>query len=198
MTGYVLGVGDVYIIDCDENIEDALLKYTVRYCDTTPTNPVAGDIVVETGTLKFYDGTQWISIDTDLQEYATKEELNQTKGELEDAIDTVQASIPTNVSQLNNDTGYITASALPTNVSDLTNDVGYITSTQVEPASGLSYEGYAEKSKWSNFLGAIETTTSRLTDKAYLAGLLKTNAQTNELELDYTAVIIGKYPWYLT
>lgn len=33
---------------------------------------------------------------------------------------------PSNVSDFNNDAGYITASAIPTNLSDFTNDVGYL------------------------------------------------------------------------
>lgn len=39
--------------------------------------------------------------------------------------------IPTNTSDLNNDSGFITSAALPTKVSDLTNDAGYITSAAI-------------------------------------------------------------------
>lgn len=44
--------------------------------------------------------------------------------------------IPTNTSDLTNDSGFITEAAIPTNVSQLTNDAGYITAAQV-PTSGL-------------------------------------------------------------
>ena len=37
-------------------------------------------------------------------------------------------TVPTNVSDLTNDAGYITSAEVPTNVSDLTNDAGYLTS----------------------------------------------------------------------
>ena len=37
------------------------------------------------------------------------------------------AAIPSNVSELNNDSGYITVSAIPSNVSAFNNDAGYIT-----------------------------------------------------------------------
>lgn len=40
-------------------------------------------------------------------------------------------SVPTKVSELNNDAGYITADSIPTKVSELTNDTGYITTDDV-------------------------------------------------------------------
>lgn len=39
--------------------------------------------------------------------------------------------LPTKVSELTNDTGFITSSSLPTKVSDLTNDTGFITSSSL-------------------------------------------------------------------
>lgn len=48
--------------------------------------------------------------------------------------DTIQESlptVPTKVSDLTNDSGYITSSALPTKVSDLTNDSGFITASAI-------------------------------------------------------------------
>lgn len=41
------------------------------------------------------------------------------------------SSLPTKVSDLTNDSGYITSSALPTKVSDLTNDSGFITASAI-------------------------------------------------------------------
>ena len=43
---------------------------------------------------------------------------------------TINVTVPTQVSQLTNDSGYITAASIPTNVSAFTNDAGYITSAQ--------------------------------------------------------------------
>jgi hypothetical protein len=50
-------------------------------------------------------------------------------------------TIPTKVSDLTNDSGYITSSSLPTKVSDLDNDSGFITgidSTDVTTALGYT------------------------------------------------------------
>ena len=61
---------------------------------------------------------------------------------------TAAITVPTAVSDLTNDSGFITSSALPTNVSDLTNDAGYQTASEVTTAinsaiagiSGISFE----------------------------------------------------------
>jgi len=41
------------------------------------------------------------------------------------------SSLPTRVSQLSNDTGFITSSSIPTRVSQLSNDSGFITSASI-------------------------------------------------------------------
>lgn len=46
-------------------------------------------------------------------------------------ISTILASIPTKVSDLSNDVGYVTGNDIPENTSDLTNDSGFITSEDV-------------------------------------------------------------------
>jgi hypothetical protein len=45
-----------------------------------------------------------------------------------------ESDIPTAVSELTNDAGYITSNSLPTSVSELTNDAGYITSNSLPTA----------------------------------------------------------------
>ena len=46
------------------------------------------------------------------------------------ADQTINVTVPMQVSQLTNDSGYITADNIPTNISAYTNDAGYITSAQ--------------------------------------------------------------------
>ena len=54
---------------------------------------------------------------------------------------TVDITVPTVVSDLTNDSGFITSSALPTNVSDLTNDAGYQTASEVTSAINSAISG---------------------------------------------------------
>ena len=88
--------------------------------------------------------------------------------------------------------------SIPTKTSQLSNDSGFITSAQVEPSESVGFEGYAEKSRHSAFVTAIDFLTGKPTDKAILAGVFKTNATTGELELDFSSEIVGKYPWTLS
>jgi len=94
-----------------------------------------GDITVNSGEWGNITGT--LSDQTDL-----KNALDTISGSvttLDNSLATVAKSgdysdlsntptIPSKVSDLTNDTGFITSSAIPTNVSDFTNDAGYITS----------------------------------------------------------------------
>lgn len=49
VTGYVLGKGDVYVIEDDTDIARLLDKYTVRYLDDIPDNPTTGDLMNSNG-----------------------------------------------------------------------------------------------------------------------------------------------------
>lgn len=151
VNGYVLGVGDIYILDRDADIEEAVSKHTMRYCEVMPETPVAGDVFIGAGAVEIYDGTQWISIDIDLSEYATKSELetsastldskiDSTKTELEGSIAEVASDIPTTTSELTNDSGFITSASVPTKTSDLTNDSDFTTNTALNTGLALKQD----------------------------------------------------------
>ena len=62
VTGYVLGCGDLYILNRDASIAADDDKWYVRYCETVPTNPATGDLVIDNGTVLFYNGASWINL----------------------------------------------------------------------------------------------------------------------------------------
>ena len=65
--------------------------------------------------------------------------------------------IPSKVSELTNDSGYITSSALPTKVSDLTNDSGFIT-TETDPTVPSWAKASSKPSYTASEVGAVPTT----------------------------------------
>lgn len=83
-TGYVLGAGDLYVIERNGAVTPDTQKSVVNYCHTVPTTPVIGDLVIEENDgvtiVKIWDGTEW---------------KNQT--------------VVTKSSELDNDAGFITA-----------------------------------------------------------------------------------------
>lgn len=101
------------------------------------------------------------------------EKINSNFTELYDAESTGNKS--NDLSDYNNDAGFITSAAIPTDVSDLNNDAGYQTATQVtnaistatanfvtqETGKGLSTNDYTtdDKNKVAR-LGKIDFTTS--------------------------------------
>ena len=87
-----------------------------------------------TTALSGYATISWVS-----QVFATITSIPTKLSQL--ANDTgfiTSAALPTKVSQLANDTGFITSAALPTKVSQLVNDAGYVTASIVN--------GYATQS----------------------------------------------------
>jgi len=62
VSGYVLGVGDVLILNRDSTITVGETTYYLHLVDETPDNPHKGDLDLTTG--KVYDGTQWIALAT--------------------------------------------------------------------------------------------------------------------------------------
>lgn len=59
VTGYILGAGDVEVMDIDSSVHPGIQSWTVNLLDSKPDEPKRGDAVVEDGTLKVYDGNEW-------------------------------------------------------------------------------------------------------------------------------------------
>ena len=105
VNGYVLGVGDYIVLERDSRItEKDIEKFYVRFSDELPINPVKGDMMVFGGSVRIFDGSEWIDCGVKIEK----------------------------LSELENDVGYITQADVPTNISQLENDVGYLTETGVK------------------------------------------------------------------
>ena len=105
--------------------------------NTTYTLTKSGNTIMLTGS----DGNNTSVTDSNTT-YSTMTQAQATAGTstsglrispkvLHDTIRNSLPTVPTKVSDLTNDSGYITSSALPTKVSDLTNDTGFITASAI-------------------------------------------------------------------
>lgn len=61
VTGYVLGKGDVFILNDDSTITIGSTTYYVHLLDVQPTYPKKGDLCLIGGAWKIYNGTEWIA-----------------------------------------------------------------------------------------------------------------------------------------
>ena len=132
--GYVLGCGDIYIMDRDVSIQKNIEKYNVRYCDELPTNPVKGDVIYHNGNVRLFNGSEWLTLGL---------EPHVIEG-IDNRINEVESSIPTKTSQLENDSGFITVDDVPDNTK-LFND----TKTKYIDGNGNIYQYFSEPTlKW--------------------------------------------------
>ena len=70
ISGYVLGVGDIVIMDIDGSIFPNESADNVRIFDSVPDNPKTGDVYLDGIALMIYDGEKWVKIgDQDLSGY---------------------------------------------------------------------------------------------------------------------------------
>lgn len=70
VSGYVLGAGDVVIMELDGSIYPSESADYIRIFDEQPTNPKKGDAYFDENILKVYDGTQWKDVGgVDLKDY---------------------------------------------------------------------------------------------------------------------------------
>ena len=60
VTGYVLGVGDLMVLDLDGSIVPEGESWTLRLHDEEPETPHKGDTFLDGDTLKIYDGEDWV------------------------------------------------------------------------------------------------------------------------------------------
>ena len=132
--GYVLGCGDIYIMDRDVSIQKNIEKYNVRYCDELPTNPVKGDLIYHNGNVRLFNGSEWLTLGLG----------PQIVEDIDNKINEVASSIPTKTSELENDSGFITVEDVPDNTK-LFND----TKTRYIDGNGNIYEYFSEPTvKW--------------------------------------------------
>ena len=59
VTGYCLGVGDLFVMERDFTATADGTRYYFHYCEETPATPQVGDAVYADGVLKWWDGTAW-------------------------------------------------------------------------------------------------------------------------------------------
>ena len=78
VSGYVLGRGDVVVLDRDGTVTVGETTYYLHLLAAKPDAPKCGDVyVTDSGTPVLYDGTAWVPFapSVDLTAYATKTDL---------------------------------------------------------------------------------------------------------------------------
>ena len=63
VSGYVLGRGDVNVLERDSKVTSMLEKAYVKFIDELPTTPAKGDVVYYNGSFQMFDGTNWLEFD---------------------------------------------------------------------------------------------------------------------------------------
>lgn len=217
VSGYVLGKGDVFILENDSDVKRLLEKYTVRYLDEVPAAPSVGDLLNINGQVRLFDGERWLYISnggeptvvndseikikengTEVGSFTTNSEVpvdidipvpSRTSDVVNDSGFITASAIPSKVSSFENDVGYITASAIPSNVSEFNNDAGYITSEAI-PSKISAFEndvGFITAS-------ALPTNVSELENDA---GYITANAlptKVSELQNDAGYITASQVP----
>ena len=134
VNGYVLGSGDVFVINRDVNATKEIEKFYVKWNDELPTNQVKGDVIYHNGNVRLFNGSEWLTLGL---------EPNVIEG-IDNRINEVESSIPTKTSQLENDSGFITVEDVPDNTK-LFND----TKTKYIDGNGNIFEYFSEPTvKW--------------------------------------------------
>ena len=101
---FILGLGDLIICDADMRPWHEDTKWRMNLVDSLSCE-MKGDFYADETSACIYDGSRWINIKTkipSLSGYATKNELSQLSVAIEN-------DIPTNTSQLVNDSGYLSS-----------------------------------------------------------------------------------------
>lgn len=92
--GYVLGCGDVFIMEVSNDIKALVGKTAVRYLDDLPTTPVEGDMYLANGTMKFFTGSEWVDFGGgSTGDIVTEEEFNEYKEEVSTSLSVIDSSL---------------------------------------------------------------------------------------------------------
>lgn len=119
VTGYVLGKGDVEILHADGTPSPDPARYSVKLLSASAEQPIEGDMWPTEDGYVIWQGGQAHLLGTPFDQIsAYVESAVSVKADL--------SAVPTNVSQLSNDSGFITSADVPTKTSQLSNDSGFV------------------------------------------------------------------------
>ena len=176
ITGYVLGCGDVYILDDTNDIKALVGKTALRMLDDIPATPAKGDVVIVNGALKIYDGEEWYTVEVDLSNYYTKSEIDEKVAEIDSSISALGDEIPTKTSDLTNDSGYLTSTS--TTITDIQDDVDVVESS----VSNLN----TTVGELENSLAGVESSVSNLESSMTELESSMTSLESSMTELEST------------
>lgn len=90
-------------------MEPGETKWTMKLVGSKGENPSKGDVFLEEdGKLRVYDGAAWIDAGGGASEEYVNSKVQEEAAAREGADDEIRKSIPTKISQFQNDSGFIT------------------------------------------------------------------------------------------
>lgn len=117
VTGYVLGKGDVEILEADGTLSPDPARYYVKLLSAEAAEPREGDMYPTEGGYVIWQNGQANLLGTPFDQITSYvESAVSAKADL--------SAIPTNVSQLSNDSGFITSAEIEPYYNDLTSTTG--------------------------------------------------------------------------
>lgn len=212
VTGYVLGKGDVYILENGTELSRLVGKIAVRYMDEIPDVPTKGDLMNSNGELRLFDGEDWLVISTTEPPPVYDSQITIKKNGTPVGTFTVNADqpkaidipVPSNTSDIVNDSGFITVAAIPSDISAFNNDVGYITEAAI-PSNVTAFNndaGYitqeaipSEISAFQNDVGYLTSVSwGEVQDKPDVALMSDIPSNVSELENDVGYITASAIP----
>lgn len=117
ITGYILGKGDVVILDADSRTVIGDKMYYLHLLDNVPTNPQKGDVVQSDDNWLIHDGTDWALFGGASWGQITGDITQQTDLQSKfESIDTSLADVVVRIAGVQSDVREIGASKLDTRV----------------------------------------------------------------------------------
>ena len=212
VTGYVLGKGDVFILENDTELSRLVGKIAVRYVDDIPDVPTKGDLMNSNGELRLFDGEDWLVISTTEPPPVYDAQITIQKNGTPVGTFTVNANepktidipVPSNTSDIVNDSGFITVEAIPSDISSFNNDVGYITESAIPSNVGAFQNdvGYLTSVSWGGVqdkpdVALMSDIPSNVSELENDAGYITANAlptKTSDLVNDSGFITLAQVP----
>lgn len=175
VTGYVLGKGDIYILDSNGQLNPDATRCVVRMLSAESATPMEGDFWPVNGTWYIYQDGQAKQVGVSQDDV---DAMISAKADLS-ALEEVSSQIPLSVSQLENDSGYIT-------------------SAQVEPMTTLggTYDGYARNAYTATILKTFNDNNPN--DNSYAAISSSYDTAASKWNFDIICYCFVFAPWNLS